>query len=390
GILRDLGYACSDNTVVESIDEIALIERGGGCTFADKIKHANGSVGVILYNNVSSSNISNVDSLDTDVNLPPTTSMPAFYVSNEIGIQLLYSLNASNNANTQQSNQHHAVRVMMLGMTSSPGSDGSNAGQTAGNRFTYFIVIVITIFVAYMLFKTRRRQQEIHSANMLRARLPSTQDAKQKLLDPKILADYPSKPYASRKKMTEKNPTSLSLSSSSSQQADGSKSKTRSVAENEDEHTETDKNADVDKDQDFETCAVCLEDFVETEQVKELPCAHIYHPNCIERWLTKVSGVCPMCKYDCVNNKAEENDDPNKEVVISMNDGEPSVVSESSAQQSTSMTTINIAADFSESSESKKSRELRTREENDNNNREKKDNIAMDPNEHAGDENITI
>jgi hypothetical protein len=45
------------------------------------------------------------------------------------------------------------------------------------------------------------------------------------------------------------------------------------------------------------TCPICLDDFEDNEtQVRELPCRHIYHPDCIDTFLLRNSSLCPMCK----------------------------------------------------------------------------------------------
>ena len=45
------------------------------------------------------------------------------------------------------------------------------------------------------------------------------------------------------------------------------------------------------------TCAICLDDFVPgSTTVKELPCRHIYHPECIDEFLRAHSCLCPVCK----------------------------------------------------------------------------------------------
>lgn len=45
------------------------------------------------------------------------------------------------------------------------------------------------------------------------------------------------------------------------------------------------------------TCAICLEDFVPGESsVRELPCLHIFHPECIDPFFRENSSLCPMCK----------------------------------------------------------------------------------------------
>ncbi|KIX07189.1 uncharacterized protein Z518_01842 [Rhinocladiella mackenziei CBS 650.93] len=45
------------------------------------------------------------------------------------------------------------------------------------------------------------------------------------------------------------------------------------------------------------TCPICLDDFVHGETtVRELPCNHIFHPECIDPFLRDNSSLCPMCK----------------------------------------------------------------------------------------------
>lgn len=45
------------------------------------------------------------------------------------------------------------------------------------------------------------------------------------------------------------------------------------------------------------TCPICLDDFEPNEtQVRELPCHHIFHPDCVDTFLLEHSSLCPMCK----------------------------------------------------------------------------------------------
>ncbi|KAJ3300020.1 hypothetical protein HK104_005274 [Borealophlyctis nickersoniae] len=46
-------------------------------------------------------------------------------------------------------------------------------------------------------------------------------------------------------------------------------------------------------------CSVCQDDFEEGEELRKLPCKHLFHPHCIESWL-KVNGTCPVCRYSLV------------------------------------------------------------------------------------------
>ena len=46
-----------------------------------------------------------------------------------------------------------------------------------------------------------------------------------------------------------------------------------------------------------ENCPICLEDFIPHETtVRSLPCRHIYHPQCIDKFLLDSSSLCPVCK----------------------------------------------------------------------------------------------
>ncbi|KAK1308168.1 E3 ubiquitin-protein ligase RING1-like [Acorus calamus] len=44
-------------------------------------------------------------------------------------------------------------------------------------------------------------------------------------------------------------------------------------------------------------CAVCLEGFGKGESVSRLPCRHVYHSECILKWL-RCKGSCPVCRFE--------------------------------------------------------------------------------------------
>lgn len=45
------------------------------------------------------------------------------------------------------------------------------------------------------------------------------------------------------------------------------------------------------------TCPICMDDYEPNEtQVRELPCHHIFHSECIDPFLLNHSSLCPMCK----------------------------------------------------------------------------------------------
>jgi hypothetical protein len=44
-----------------------------------------------------------------------------------------------------------------------------------------------------------------------------------------------------------------------------------------------------------EICAVCLADINLTSVIRALPCDHIFHINCIDKWLRN-NASCPVCR----------------------------------------------------------------------------------------------
>ncbi|XP_057658901.1 E3 ubiquitin-protein ligase Iruka isoform X3 [Diorhabda carinulata] len=58
-------------------------------------------------------------------------------------------------------------------------------------------------------------------------------------------------------------------------------------------------------------CSVCWEDFQLCENVRQLPCLHIYHEPCIRPWL-ELHGTCPICRQNLINDQSssDNNQDP--------------------------------------------------------------------------------
>ncbi|XP_074285592.1 E3 ubiquitin-protein ligase RING1-like [Silene latifolia] len=44
-------------------------------------------------------------------------------------------------------------------------------------------------------------------------------------------------------------------------------------------------------------CAVCMTEFELNNEVKQMPCKHLYHPDCIIPWL-KMHNSCPVCRFE--------------------------------------------------------------------------------------------
>jgi len=58
----------------------------------------------------------------------------------------------------------------------------------------------------------------------------------------------------------------------------------------------TNSNGNIPRQVHNESCAICLDDFVEGARIKVLPCKHGFHATCIDPWLNERSDLCPICK----------------------------------------------------------------------------------------------
>ncbi|KAJ2068480.1 hypothetical protein GGI08_000853 [Coemansia sp. S2] len=54
----------------------------------------------------------------------------------------------------------------------------------------------------------------------------------------------------------------------------------------------------VDEEEEPSACVVCLDVFVADTTVRKLACGHVFHPNCIDKWLLRRSCRCPLCNSD--------------------------------------------------------------------------------------------
>ncbi|PWA98591.1 Zinc finger, RING/FYVE/PHD-type [Artemisia annua] len=58
-------------------------------------------------------------------------------------------------------------------------------------------------------------------------------------------------------------------------------------------------------------CSVCLVEFKPDAEINRLSCGHVFHKNCVEKWLKYWNVTCPLCRNDMmIPKEAEENTCP--------------------------------------------------------------------------------
>lgn len=74
--------------------------------------------------------------------------------------------------------------------------------------------------------------------------------------------------------------------------------KESSVSSEESPKEESEVNANnVVDDDDLEKCTICLYEFEVEEDVRRLPCMHLFHVECVDQWLI-TNKRCPICRID--------------------------------------------------------------------------------------------
>ncbi|KAK8623054.1 hypothetical protein V6N13_117948 [Hibiscus sabdariffa] len=44
-------------------------------------------------------------------------------------------------------------------------------------------------------------------------------------------------------------------------------------------------------------CCICLAKYKDKEEVRQLPCSHMFHLKCVDQWL-RIISCCPLCKQE--------------------------------------------------------------------------------------------
>jgi len=55
---------------------------------------------------------------------------------------------------------------------------------------------------------------------------------------------------------------------------------------------------------DEKSCSICMDDFEPQSILRKISCSHLFHKNCLDKWLTENSYKCPICRSSVAEHHA--------------------------------------------------------------------------------------
>ncbi|KAG9326597.1 hypothetical protein KVV02_001524 [Mortierella alpina] len=323
GLLYDMGYACQPgfnaNTTLPTpnfygLPKVALIRRGGptestACTFRAKLLRAeeDGAIAAIIYNGPGQSVINGATAaINSD---DPVVGIPGVIISYDDGSLFRSRLQISNDS----SSPDHLTRVRV--------HLSSDTRMPVVWEFVLIVVVVLlgvsfTVSVALNEFPIRIYGED-----------PSSSSSASAAIGPSAPVSSSSPPLSD----TVEASTSKSKEDTENMNAEGDGTSQRSLSRNNSlssksirsvkalaaaealstETKETAQSLEITND----TCAICLDEFADGEEIRTLPCQHEFHCECIDPWLTRKSSTCPLCKFECKTARSEHDSEDMDSIV---------------------------------------------------------------------------
>ncbi|KAL9547143.1 hypothetical protein PS6_007283 [Mucor atramentarius] len=240
-----------------------------------------GAVAAIVFNN---NTFSNRQSMGV---MPKSVRIPAYYVNYDTGIAMMHDLENVAKSQQREGDTLLMIRVDLL-PNSKPALDHWQFALIIVGAMLVTSIISITALQCHMWRMAREQRQEENETLTLAEQqqltadenywrniigqpprlMPQPRPTKQRLHQ-SLVDLLPTRIYRDKETATDEKLCSSRNASSSS----------------------------LDTAYEPSNCVICLEPFEHGDVLRRLPCNHEYHRDCVDVWLTKKCGSCPLCLH---------------------------------------------------------------------------------------------
>lgn len=72
---------------------------------------------------------------------------------------------------------------------------------------------------------------------------------------------------------------------------------------------------DLKEDEEGPSCAICMQEYKEGDELRVLPCRHEFHTQCVDKWLP-MKKICPLCRHDVTKSGPDTGNNGNNGVNV--------------------------------------------------------------------------